>query len=428
MLLAMVLGMSAVAAIVVADDEWAWRDSLRRMARGEVVPAYRANTWADAASVSEELADSLLTSDLSPSLDDWETRRDLALYTLVSAAGDSTISREGDAMGKLMEELCIDVDWLEEMVYFCPLEHAKTAMPILAHIYRMEKKRMEGMPAHRRLASAISFEFARAGLGQDAALEAYQFYVSGGQKHWLNHQFTKLAIWQMRVIAARYTDSVWSNKETLTWFQRNNRLPAQGYVHAGEKLGNHELSLFGQRVDTQGFRALYGDADEGGTASLYEASGCSTAHNRAFYAATAACANGVPALVAVAADDAVCLVDVNGKWETSAPLPEGASCSWGYLGQYHPDFVKLAAAHGQEIDKTLASARLAAMGQFHYESGNRPQAQEWYREAVKTQPLNYAAWLGYQAAGAGQDALQQAPSHFEQLPGVAAALRSQLAR
>ncbi len=424
----LLIAMGAVAAVVVADDEWAWRDSLRRMSKGEVIPAYRANEWADALAIREGLAEDLLAAELSPSAEDWEARRDLALYTLIVSAGDATITRGGASMGRLMEEICVDVDWLEEMTCFCPLEHAQKALPILAHIYSVERKRMAGMPANRRLASAIAFEFARAGLNEQAALESYLLYASSGQKQWLNNRFFELSLVQMRVIAARLTDAQWGNRDTISWFQRNNRLPARGYTRLADCFEDHQLCLLGTEVGSPAFMALYRNEEAGGTAGVYEASGCSTAQSRALYAATAACANGVPALVADNGSEAACMVSVNGNWELSAPVPEGAACSWRFCGQNHPDFMMLAAALGEDKQKTMACARLQHLGQFFYASGNIPQAHAYFREAVTLQPRNYEAWVSYFSAGASRDELDAAVKHFEDMPGVAAALRVEVAQ
>ncbi len=416
--------MGAAAAIVLGDGEWAWRDSLRRLAHGEEIPAYRTKTWVDAHSIRAELADSLLTSELTPSVEDRDTRRDLALHTLVVAAGEELISQGGQEMGALMQELCLDVDWLEEMVYFCPLELADKALPILAHLYRVERRKLTDAPPNRRLAAALAFEFARAGMSKEQARTTFQLYAAGGQKHLLNNRFEELALWEMRVIAARFADEVWCAEESLTWFQSNSRLPARGYVTLGQTLGSHERSLFGEPVGTPAFRALYRDAAQGGYASVCEASECSTAHDRAAYAATAACANGVPALVAAHDKGACWLVDVMGKWEFSAPVAEGMTCSWSFCGSNHPDFVVLASLLGADKEKALASARLATMGQFLYGVGNTPLAHSFFREAVKVQPLNYAAWAGYLSAGAPEGEREKAVKHFDALPGVAAALRS----
>ncbi len=412
----------------MADSEWAWRDNLRRISRGEEVPAFRANEWSDARTVREKLADRLLTSELTPSVEDRATRRDLALYTLAVAAGDVVLSQGTPGMGKLLEELCIDVEWLEEIVYFSPLAHAETALPILAYIYRCERKRMANMPAHRRLAAAVAFEFALKGIDREQALKTYQFYAAGGQKHMLNNCYEELALWEMSVLAARHTDSTWSNAETLTWFRLNNRLPAHGYVMLGNSLGAHEQGLFGEQVGTPEFQTLYKDSAEGGAASMYEVSGCSTEHDRAFYAATAACANGVPALVATKAGEASCMVHVKGNWEYSAPLTEGMTCSWSFFGMNHPDFVKLASVMGAEMDKTLSSSRLAYMGQYLYSSGNAPLAQSYFRQAIKVQPMNYPAWVGYHAAGATAEEMAEGVKLFESMPGVAASLRALLAQ
>ncbi len=421
------LGATVVAgAIMMADDEWAWRDSLRRLAHGEEIPAFRANEWEDAEAVRERLSARLLTAEFTSTVEDRAVRRDLALYTLIAAAGDAAISRGGQEMGALMQEFCLDLEWLEEIVSFCPMAQAEAALPILARIYRQERKRMD-MAANRRFAAAIAFEFARAGRSSDQALDAYLFLASSGQKHWLNNRFSELSLWQMRVIAARLTDETWSAPATLSWFQRNASLPSRGYVFLGHSLGAREYSLFGESVESPVFLSLYRDAAEGGAASVYEAAGCSTARDRAYYAATAACANGVPALVVGTGDESVCMVDVAGTWEASGTLPEGASCSWGFYGQNHLNFVQLASQLGAAKEKTLAASRLANMGQFLYDSGNQPLSHTFFREAVKAQPLHYAAWCAFRACGATAEQMAEASAAFAHLPGVAAALGTQAA-
>ncbi len=414
----------AAAVLAVSDNEWEWRDTLRRVVEGEAMPAFRAYEWADAGLVREKLAEGLLASELSssPAEQNADTCRDLALHALIVAAGESTISRGGLEMGKLMEELGLDVDWLEDIVYFCPMEYAESALPLLAHIYRSEPHGMADAPVNRRLAAAVAFEFARAGLSKEAAHAHYLYYAASGQKSQLNSSFPQLAIWELGALASRGADATWGGKGTLNWFQRNLRLPAQGYVRAGDALGAHEKSLFGVEVDSPAFRTLYQDAAMAGPANLYKESGCSTELIRAHYAATAACANGVPSIVASGGAEAACLVDVNGQWEFSDTLPDNATCSWRFMGYGHPDFVRLASRLGADRGKYIASARLAQMGQFHYDAGNRPLSSSFYREAVKQQPLNFAAWQGYLAAGAGKEELQQAAAHFAELPGVAAVL------
>ncbi len=424
-LLVMIALAGVAALLVVSDNEWEWRDTLRRLIEGESMPAFRAYEWQDVRAVRETLAKNLMKAEWRPTTaPSREHCRDLALHALTVAAGDAAISHGGEAVGKLLEELGLDVDWLEDIVYFCPLEHAGSALPLLAHIYRMEQRSLTNMPAHRRLAAAIAFEFARAGLDKDEALAYYLHYAAPGQKSRLNNRFDKLAIWELSALAARGTDTRWSGKTTYAWFQGNCRLPAQGYLHAGNILGEQETSLFGVAVDSPEFKAIYRDAAAAGTANLYQDSGCSTQLSRASYAASAACANGVPAIVVSAGADAACMVDVNGRWETSAPLPEGASSTWSFMGHNHPDFVRLAAALGADYEATLAGARLAQMGQFHYDIGNQPLAQSFLREAVKVQPLHAAAWQAYRAAGATVDDMQQAAAHFAELPGVAAALNT----
>ncbi len=420
MVLLLLVGGAAV--FLVSDHEWKWRESLQRLVQGQASPAFRANEWSDVRAVRETLSERLLTTDLTSSGLEHDTCRDLALYSLIMAAGEPVFSRNGAELCELMEELSLDTNWLEEIVHWCPMKHAENALPLLAHIYHKEKARMAGMPEHRRLAAAIAFEFARAGLGAEAAHAHYQYYASSGKKFQLNNRFARLAIWEMAALASRGTDAKWNSSRTLEWFQRNARMPAQGYVHAGQALGAHEECLFGVEVDTPAFMEIYRDAAADGTAKIYEASGCSTPLSRAAYAATAACANGVPAVTVSWGDGAACMVDVCGRWEASAPMPEDASCSWNFMEQAHPDFVRLAAALGGEKDKSLAAARLALMAQFLYDAGNRPLAQSLYRESVNVQPLNYAAWAGYHTAGASREEMQQAAAHFTEFPGVSAAL------
>ena len=212
---------------------------------------------------------------------------------------------------------------------------------------------------------------------------------------------------------------VGGNETTLSWFQRNGSLPAQDYAKAGEILKPNRLSLFGVDVDSADFKAIYRDAAAEGTGNVYEASGCSTPHSRAHYAATAACANGVPAFVVANDDEAVCMVNVNGKWVSSAPVPQGATCSWSIMGKsHHPDCILLAAALDADLEKSLDSLRLTQLGKFHFANGNVPLAHACFREALKLQPLNAVAWQEFRDCGATAEDMADASACFEEYPGV----------
>ncbi len=421
-LLGCIVLMGVVAALVVSDNTWQWRDTLQRLARGEEAPAYRASEWQDARSLRSGFEEELATTTAHVSELGKDGRRDLALYTLLVAAGEDVLSQGGEDMGVLMEELGMDVDWLEELVYYCPVEHAATALPMLAYIFHVERKGME-QPECRRLATAIAFEFARVGKGREDALTLYQFYVGGSRKSQLNTSFSGLPLWRLRVLAERGTDERWGNATTLLWFQRNGSLPAQDYVGVGEILKHNHLSLFGVEVDSRDFWDIYRDAAAEGAGHVYEASGCSTSHNRAHYAATAACANGVPAFVAANDKEAVCMVDVNGKWVSSAPVPEGATCSWCIMEQsHHPDFILLAAALDADRDKTMDSLRLVELGKFHFARGNVPLSHACFREALRLQPLNAEAWLEFRSCGAAAEDLAGLSAALADYPGVVAFL------
>ena len=196
------------AALVVSDDIWQWRDTLRRLARGEEAPAYRIADWQNPHALHLNLEKNLAMTTSRMAELGKKGRRDLALHALLTSAGEDIFTREGERLGALMEELGLDLVWLEELVYYCPLDHATTALPILTYIFHAERRGME-QPECRRLATAIAFEFGRAGKSKEEALGLYRFYVGGSRKSQLNSSFADLPLWRMRVLAERGTDARW---------------------------------------------------------------------------------------------------------------------------------------------------------------------------------------------------------------------------
>ncbi len=415
---------AAIVSLVVADAKWEWRDNLRRIIEGEEVPAFREAAWRDTRSVRETLQQRLMLADPLRELEDVATRRDLALLAIINAAGDSAISRGSADLHRLMETLSADVTWLEEIAYGLPPEHSAGGLQLLADLYRNERNGIESFPECRRFASALAFSAARSGLGPAETISRYRFYVAGSQRYRLNSAFAHLAMWEMAIIATQGLDPAWGELETLAWFQDNVRLPAQEYPHVAGRIASNTRSLFGVTVDTEEFYTIYRDAVEKGMATISADSGCSTAHSRAGYAAAAACANGVPAVVASDGEHAVCLVDVAGTWTGSGDIPAGARCSWPAWGHDSPDFLRLVAKVGRasEVAATMNASRLAEMGRFFISRGNRPQGQALLREAVKAQPLHYAAWRDYLAAGAPGSERERAAALFADYPAVQAAL------
>ncbi len=418
----LVLGLLAacIAVLAVADSKWEWRDYLRRLIEGEDLPAFRAAEWQDARAVRETLRQRLTVADPRRELEEKATRRDLALYTIIASAGDSALSRSAPELHAFMEELSANTDWLEEIAYGMPLEHAAGGLRLLASLYLHERSGITSFPECRRFATALAFACARAGLDESATMERYRFYVAGSQRYRLNAGFEGLAIWEMSVIAAQGLDARWGELDTLAWFQDNVRLPAQEYPRVADSLAGNARSLFGVMVGTEEFYTLYRDSVESGMARVCADSGCSTPRDRAGYAAAAACANGVPAVVVGAGEQAQCLVDVKGRWVGSADLPEGAVGSWSLWEHKEVDFLRLIAdiGRGSEVSATMDACRLAGMGSYLLSQGNAPQGQELLRAAIKAQPLYYPAWRDYLASGAPKGEAERAAQLFAAYPAV----------
>ncbi len=413
-----------IGVLVATDMKWEWRDSLRRMLEGEDEPAFRAAEWHDARGVCDTLRQRLEAVDFDPDLGNRETRRDLALHTLVSAAGPGVISRGGPEMRQLMETLGTDVEWLEEIVYGVPLDNAEQGLKNLAFLCKSEGESFSMVPERRRLATALAFECARAGLDENATWARYRVFSEAWLQ--LNSSFAKLTPWEMSILAARTTVPDWGAVPMLHWFQENIRLPESEYVHAADQLKERKTTLFGVSVNSNQFRILYADATDSGIANLYKDSGCSTPEARAAYAAAAACSHGVPSVVvswkgdASRDEGATCMVHAQGQWISGVPIPGDATCSWSVWGQNHPDFVRLVTALGSdgEAERSIKSSRLARLGSFALESGDTRRALSFLRAAIKAQPLNYPAWAALRKAGADETEMSAADTIFADYPGV----------
>ncbi len=422
-LVTLALVVAVIAGLVAADAKWEWRDYMRRLMEGEDLPAFREAEWKDARTVRETLQSRLALIDPARDMEETSTRRDLALLSIINAAGDAAISRSSADVHKLMEALSSDTDWLEEIAYALPPQKSAAALNLLAAIYRNERSDMESFPECRRYASALAYAAARAGLSATDALARYRVFVAGSQRYRLNADFAGRSMWEMSIIATQGLDPRWGELETLTWFQNNVRLPAQEYPCIADSLPGNTRSLFGVLVGSEEFYTLYRDAVEKGMATVITASGCSTPEGRAGYAATAACANGVPAVIAGNGEQATCLVKVGSTW-VGGEVPPDAHCSWAAWGYDSPDFLRLVATvgSGTRHNATLAGCRLVEMARFLVSQGNIPRAQEVLRDAIEAQPLHYAAWSEYLASGVPDSERARALNTFADYPGVQATL------
>ncbi len=413
-----------VTALVVADIKWQWRDYLRRLLEGDDMVVFRAEEWQNTAAVREKLLRRLAGTATGSGLDAPVARRDLALYTLVASVGDEALSGCPREVHRFMEALCTDPGWLEEIVYGLPDGFPAAALPLLATIYHNEKAELRSSPACRRFAVAMASACAQAGLGTSEALAYYRAYAGDAQLPRLNASFAELETWKMSIIASRGLDSRWGNRETLLWFRDNVRLPARSYPAVALRVPTHTRSLFGVNVDSAEFRHIYSDSIEAGMARACDDSGCSTPELRAGYAAGAACANGVPAIVAESGQQAVCMVLHRGEWCGLSEMPSSAQCSWSAWGHAEPDFLRLLArvCHGDSMKVWMESCRRAAMGRYLLSRGNQRQGLILLRSALELQALNYPAWCDYIRAGAPAEERERALQLFADYPAVRAAL------
>lgn len=324
---------------------------------------------------------------------------------------ETSVSQE--ALGKLNGEGLIsnlfrDPEWMEGFFNTGPIPNVELALTKLAALYKHDPW-IGKNPLYRKLATSAALEFARhedmdsqkgkkgkkapSGWTDERMMQIYDYFRSSHAKGLLNPVFDTLDYWDMRILTGRGPGD-WTAPESLVWLRDNVRLPAQQYVGACWQAPYRLHNEFGEIIHRGGdYYAPFQGLFKGGQSEMTREIGA-VCGGLSTYGATAAIANGVPALTMGEPGHCAYTVRPDKEWIPAYSLSWKRGCHWNYYGE---KWSLLIATQNTFSDKPACelSGRLMLMGNVALKDGGKDRARELYQASLDAQPVNFAHWKQY---------------------------------
>lgn len=310
--------------------------------------------------------------------------------TLAEVAAD----KEG---AKMLEMVCNNLDWVQQIT--CTGENVMPgrAINILARIAKAHPDMVYDQ-LDRDTATAIAIEFARYGWDTKWAAERAAFYIKHNHDGRFNADWYKLPFFLRRVVCGWKGNHDSGSAEAQEYALTNIHLPNDRYTGACWQCGYKLYNVYGDSIHGSNYYEPFVDQYNHHFNKTYEVGG--VCGGLSHYGASAAVANGVPALTTGEPGHCSFVVYVNGKWTPAYSLDWQRGLHWQPNTGVHV-YSTLHAAEQlrspEEAAKTRTSDAYRALAGSHAAKGETDKAIECYTLAESTQPLNYAAWREHAA-------------------------------
>lgn len=298
---------------------------------------------------------------------------------------------------KMLEMVCNNLDWVMQMT-----ETGENVMPgrvinILARIAKDDPEFVYDQ-LDRDTATAIALEFGRYGWDTDWAAQRAAFYIKHNHDGRFNADWYTLPFFLRRVVCGWKGNHDSGSPEAQEYALTNIHLPNDRYTGACWQCGYKLYNVYGDSIHGSNYYEPFVDQYNHHFNKTYEVGG--VCGGLSHYGASAAVANGVPALTTGEPGHCSFVVYVNGKWTPAYSLDWQRGLHWQPNTGVHVYSTLHAAEQlrsAEEAPKTEASDAYRALAGSHAAKGEVDKAIECYTKAETTQPLNYAAWREHAA-------------------------------
>ncbi len=315
-----------------------------------------------------------------------------------------------DKLGKdgILGRFSSDPEWMEGFFNSGPVPNIGLALEKLATLVKHDRK-IVNQPLYRKLATATALEYARHGDREmnepqkkknftpswtdERMLQTYDYYRSSHAKGLLNPVFDTLDYWDMRILTGRGVND-WTSPESMAWLRDNVRLPAQQYTGACWQAPYRLHNEFGESIHSgASYYAPFDGLYKGGRSEMTREVGA-VCGGLSTYGATAAIANGIPALTMGEPGHCAYTVRPDKDWVPSYSLSWKRGCHWNFYGSNWSLLIATQNTFGDKPARDL-SGKLMTLGDAALKAGKKDRAGELYMAALDAQPVNFANWQQY---------------------------------
>lgn len=299
------------------------------------------------------------------------------------------LEQEGGA--ELISRLTSDPKWLKQILSTgeCIMPARMLDLMLGMGVLKAETK------LERDTITATALEYGRYGWSYDRALTRAAYLCRHAKAGELNAEFATLPFFHRRVVCGWKGHHSSGFDESFEWCLKNVHLPAQRYTGACWRCGYVLDNVYGDSVHGEDYyTAFAGMYDENHHRFTKEVGG--VCGSLSHFGASAACANGVPALTAGEPAHCSYIVLVNGKWTPAYSLDWDRGLHWQPFRENYK-FSSLHLADALYVDPQAAKATARAeqyriLSALLESEGKVKDACKAARAATTAQPLHYIAW------------------------------------
>lgn len=292
---------------------------------------------------------------------------------------------------KLIELLVNDLDWMEDFVYSGECLMPGRALNMLSSMMKNNPDMLTGEQVARDVATATALEFARFGWTVDNACKRAEYFVKNWQQDKLHKIFDTLPFWQRRVVCGWKGDHSSGTPESFTWALNNVNLPDDRYSGSCWRCGYVLHNVYGEIVHGRAYYTAYEGMYTGRHHEFTQEVG-GVCGGLSHFGASAACANGIPALTMGEPAHCAFVVWVDGKWTPAYSVSWERGLHWRpWLDNWrYSSLHMLTEQHSsaQKDDLQIANT-YRALAHMATTASNTTAAIDYFLKAEAAQPRHY---------------------------------------
>lgn len=393
-------------AAALSGGEWREPDKYERRLKRNVLSQFK--TWKPSA--------------VEAFLKDEENCKDLARWELIRACGggesfgDFKKFTQKSATRRFLAEFTNDLDWAEGYLYSAPPENALFAIQLLK-AFSDKDPEVQTVPVVKKIATGVAGEFSRRGWfddefekdkeearkkGPTRIYARFKFFADSWREKRLNVLFDDLDYWDTRIVVGvtgRTNNIYFGSEDSLRWGQDNVKLPEAGYASTRDifQMPYRLWNKIGDSVHTNDYYAPFREWYQRNQLKMAREVGC-VCGGVSHYGASAACANGVPAVTMGEPGHCAFAVRVGKKWRDNNSISWERSLHWRIWDETDWEFLHLTQEVCGDPEKTIPSFRIATLARLAASEDEKPGTNvvlSLYEYALKKQPLNFPVWREY---------------------------------
>lgn len=361
------------------------------------------------------------TSEVDKFLKDEENRSDLASWQLIKACdvGEDLkalkILTKKSAYRRFLAEFAGDADWIEGYLYTAPSKNVLIFLQLLKNFADKDPE-VKTDPIIKKIATTTAGEFTRRDWlddefekdkeeakknGPTRIYNRFKFYSVSWRKKRLNILFDDLDYWDMRIITGvtgRTNNIYFGSEASLRWGQDNVKLPEAGYASGRDifQMPYRLWSKVGDSIHNSDYYAPFMSWYKRNQLKRAREVGC-VCGGVSHYGASAACANGIPAVTMGEPGHCAFAVRVEGKWRDNNSIVWDRGVHWRLWDENSWSFLHLTQAVYGDKENVMQAFRIATLAKLaaNLQKPKDEVVTALYEYALKKQPLNFPIWRNY---------------------------------